>query len=266
MSSKSLFKSIQNREGTRIESSEEDVFNLTHLSPMKEWARNRCLHRDMNSHNLRWQYVSNYVFKNFKRDTCTILDVGCAPDWNLLVTIHSNGAHPGYYMGIDARDCSRTIPKVSFPTVFEQVNIVDRLPMGPENDCWNLITFLEVLEHMPKDCGIKVLNNLFNIMDQNSTLIMSTPCYDEKAGMAESHIREWTYSELKEELEVRFTIEDHFGTFISQSSYVSTMSEEELKMFHRLKQYFNSAWISNFYAPLYPDKSRNCLWVLKKKI
>jgi 2-polyprenyl-3-methyl-5-hydroxy-6-metoxy-1,4-benzoquinol methylase len=263
--SKHLFKSHQNPEGNRIEDGEE--FNLTHLSSLKEWSRNRCCHRDMNAHNLRWQYVANFIFKNYKRDTCAILDVGCAPDWNLLVTCHSNGIHPSYYLGIDARDCSKTLPKVSFPTNFEQVNVVDglpRFPMGSDEN-WDVVVCLEVLEHMPKESGLKLLANLCGVMGDDSVLIFSTPCYDPDVGMAESHIYEWKYEELKAELEQNFIIEDHFGTFASQKDYKHLLNDSELKFFLRLKEYYNSAWVANIMAPLYPDKSRNCLWILQKK-
>jgi len=263
--SKSLFKSIKNPDEVRIETANEgeNTFNLTHLSPLKELARGRQCHRDFLSHWFRWGFIASKVFRDYKADTCSILDVGCAPDWNQLIVLHSNGCHPGYYMGIDARDCSNTIPKVSFPVAFEQVNIVDSLPMGPENDCWDLLTFLEVIEHMPKDCGIKVLDNLLGVMDENSTLIMSTPCYN--GTMSDNHVYEWQFTELKEELEKRFTIEDCFGTFISLKDYTPDMTPEELKVLNRLREYYNSAMVSCIMAPLYPDKARNCLWVLKKK-
>jgi len=266
MSNKSLFKSLKNPDEVRMEAAPdgEDAFNLTHLSPLKELARGRQVHRDFLSHWFRWGFVANTVFKDYKQDTCNILDVGCAPDWNQLITLHSNGCHPGYYMGIDARDCSSTIPKTSFPVSFEQVNIVERLPpFISTDDEWDLITFLEVIEHMPKDCGIKVLDNLVGVMGEHTVLIMSTPCYN--GTMASNHLYEWGYEELKEELEKRFTIVEHYGTFASLRDYTSDMTEEEVKLLSKLKKYFNSALISCMMAPLYPSKSRNCMWVLVKK-
>lgn len=270
--SKSLFKSKVNTLKTRIQSAEDETFNLTHLTPMKEWARNRSIHRDMNAHCLRWQYAAMVLFKMRNRSNCSVLDIGCSPDWPLLITFHSNASVPGYFLGIDARDCSKGMPVIKHVNArFEQCDVSKGLPKSASSfgenspEVWNMITCFEVIEHMPKDEGIYLLDNIKNVMSDETMLLFSTPCYDEKVGQADNHIYEYAYDELKEELEKRFTIEDCFGTFISQADYVPSLSPDELKMFHRLKQYYNSAWISNIFAVLFPEKSRNCLWVLKRK-
>ena len=260
---KPIVKSIKNDAGERI--TEGDEFNLTHLSPAKEVARLRFVHRDFVSTCFRYVFAANYIFKHYRKDTCNVLDVGIAPDWNQLMAIHSNGVHPAKYVGVDARDCSRTILKVPFNASFQQMNIVDGLPSNDPNG-WQVVICMEVIEHLSKDNGIKLLANLHSVMDENSILLFSTPCYDEEAGQATNHIHEWKYLQLKEELEKTFEIVDHFGVFASQKDYKPFMSETELAIFNRLKEYYNSAMISCIFAPLYPDKARNCLWILKKKI
>jgi hypothetical protein len=84
--------------------------------------------------------------------------------------------------------------------------------------------------------------------------------------MAENHIYEWEYEELKAELETRFVIEEHFGTFASVKDYKDLMTPEEVNLLNRLKEYYNSAMISCLMAPLYPSKSRNVLWKLRKRV
>lgn len=168
------------------------------------------------------------------------------------------------YVGIDARDCSKTMPKVNFPSRFIQTNVVDVLPRnGVVEGGWDLIVCYEVLEHMTKEAGQAFLQNIYDIMDDESTLLLSTPCYN--GTMAENHIFEWSYEELKTELENDFIIDEHFGTFASIKDYASLMTPEEIKLINRLKKYYNSALVSCIMAPLYPEKSRNVLWRLRKK-
>ena len=270
---KSVVKSVQNTEGTRVE--EGNTFNLTHLSPLKEAGRGRFIHRDFNAHLWRANFVAMMLHKHPDRERAAVLDIGCAPDWLLLTCLHSNGCAPGYFKGMDARDCLPTMPSLKSTRVeFEQGDVTVGMPTGYVIDdddpygcmrLWDMVVCMEVIEHMSRENGIKLLDNIEAIMQPQTTLIFSTPCFDEKVGMAESHMYEWKYLELKEELEKRFYIEDHFGTFISLKDYVKDMTPEELRLLNRLKSYYNSALVSNMMAPLYPEKSRNCLWVLKMK-
>ena len=43
------------------------------------------------------------------------------------------------------------------------------------------------------------------------------------------------------------------------------MNEWQTKMFNALKDYYDSNLIANIMAPMFPDASRNTLWVLKRK-
>lgn len=287
-------KSHKNTDGTRIVEDSE-TYNLTHLSPFKEFARGRLIHRDFNAHVFRWSHAAMVLFKNPQREQAAVLDIGCGPDWPLLTTLHSNGSAPAFFMGVDARDVSATAPKLTKTYVkCEQHDITKSLPVpptsgmfcakegkrdvngtpvdGPEGEStyvklcggWDMIVCFEVLEHMPKESGLKLLDNIAAQMGPNTTLLFSTPVFDEKVGMADNHIYEWGYEELKVELEKRFTLKDHFGTFASLRDYTPLMSEAELKLLARLKDYYNSAMVSCLMAPLYPSKARNVLWQLTR--
>lgn len=282
-------KSTKNKEGVRfIEASE--TYNLTHLSPFKEFSRGRLVHRDFNAHVFRWCHAAMILHKFPNREYSAVLDVGCGPDWSLLTTLHSNGAAPGYFVGVDGRDCSSTRPELKNTRVeFQQHDVTKTLPGPPEqpiqfdlnlgkdkegNDQykritfngWDMIVCFEVLEHMPKGSGLLLLDQLAKVMSQNTLLLFSTPVFDPKVGMADNHIYEWGYDELKGELESRFTLENHYGTFASMRDYTPLMNEAELKLMNKLKEYYNSALVANFMAPLYPHKSRNVLWHLRKKV
>ena len=43
------------------------------------------------------------------------------------------------------------------------------------------------------------------------------------------------------------------------------MNDWQQKMFDALKEYYDSNLIANIMAPMFPDASRNTLWVLKRK-
>ncbi len=273
-------KSHKNPEGVRMTEASE-TYNLTHLSPFKEFARGRLIHRDFNAHVFRWSHAAMMLFKFPNREQAAVLDIACGPDWPLLTTLHSNGSAPAYFMGVDARDCSGTAPKLTKTEVeFEQHDITKTLPNPPgavlpvnaetnaekvTKNQWDMIVCFEVLEHMPKESGLLLLDNIQRIMGPNTLMLFSTPVFDEKVGMADNHIYEWGYQELKDELEKRFTLENHYGTFASLRDYTPLMTPEELKLLAKLKEYYNSAMVACMMAPLYPHKARNVLWQLKRK-
>jgi 2-polyprenyl-3-methyl-5-hydroxy-6-metoxy-1,4-benzoquinol methylase len=279
-------KSHKNTDGTRLVEDSE-TYNLTHLSPFKEFARGRLIHRDFNAHVFRWSHAAMMLFKRPNRETSAVLDIACGPDWPLLTTLHSNGSAPAYFLGVDARDCTKTIPVLSKTTVeFQQHDITKTLPAAPatvtvqtvlsENPRqigthdepkgeWDMIVCFEVLEHMPKESGLKLLDKIKEITSPNTLILFSTPVFDENVGMADNHLYEWGYEELKGELESRFTLENHYGTFASLRDYTPLMTPQELNLLAKLKEYYNSAMVSCLMAPLYPHKARNVLWQLKYK-
>lgn len=260
---KSLFKSTKNYEKMRMEKGDGKTFNLTHLGVLGELKRFRFEHRDYLAHAFRYLFTVEFWRKNFRKGECSILDVGCGPEWNQAVALWSNRCHPREYVGVDARDCLKNMPKTCFPIRFIQANVVKRLP-SCESGKWDLIVCYEVLEHMPKTDGEAFFEEIQEATGLNTTVLLSTPCYNHKT-MAENHIYEWEYRELKEQIKKLFDIKDHFGTFASIRDYADLMSREEKTTYERLKKYYNSGVMACIMAPLYPHKSRNVLWVLKKK-
>jgi hypothetical protein len=224
------------------------------------------------------------MHKNPNREKAAVLDIACGPEWPQLTVMHSNGCAPGYYMGVDLRDCRGTMPIMKKTLVgFDQVDVTKGLPnaivarvpdqsvnsetgevvMHEQAIAWDMIVCFEVLEHMPKESGIKLLDNIQSVMTSDTLLLFSTPVFDPGVGMADNHIYEWGYEELKEELSRRFDIVNHYGTFASLKDYVPTMTPEEIKVLEKLKEYYNTAVVSCMMAPLYPQHSRNVLWQLK---
>ena len=260
--STNILKSTDNDGITRHETG--DIFNLTQLTVDKELQRFRAQHRDFLGHFFRYVHTAKIAFT---MKAPAILDVGCGVSWHQLTALHSNGCHPSLYFAIDARDCADKMPKVNFSTQFQQMNIVEGLPNNPNNIPWNLIVCYEVLEHLSKENGQKLIANIASVMNENTLLLFSTPCFDERSGQAQNHIYEWKFEELQEELEKIFVIDDAFGVFASQRDYKEELaaSPELSAAVEIWKKYFNSALLSCLMAPLFPDKARNCLWHLRKK-
>lgn len=236
-------------------------YNTTQLNPEQCFERH-IFHRDQFAHYLRWTHVLNIA-----KIGMNILDVGCGSG-NLYEVFYRNKYSPNKFVGIDIRTQIIEKNKIKFPKAIwiNSDPVIEELP----KEKWDIITSFEVLEHLGKNNGDMYLKNISSIMDKNTTLLISTPCYDEQVGAAENHIingnvGEYTYQELKELLEKYFIIEDVFGTFASQKDYKLLMNDWQLKMYEHLKKYYDSNLVSNLMAPFFPEQSRNCLWKLKIK-
>ena len=235
-------------------------YNTTQLHIDKAEDRG-IVHRDYLAHCLRWTHIVKYT-KVGQR----VLDAGCGLNTPLAWTMYTNKFRPGLYVGLDFRSDFDSKPG-TFPFPVELIGGFD----VTSNEDWDkfalkhlksfdIISCLEVLEHMPKEAGIKLLQNLA-IQPGRPTIFLSTPCFN--GGAAANHIYEWRYLELYEELQKYFQVEAHYGTFGSQADYVPLMTPEEARVFIRLKDYYDSNVLAVIFAPLYPAGSRNCIWRLR---
>lgn len=229
-------------------------------------------HPDYFAHWLRWQHVWKYLWSTTPHDLTigddlksSILDVGCG-DFPLLKFLYRNNFSFGIreYCGIDIRDLSKeleTIPThhiFKFSRRFLQHDCSTEIPIQGR---WDVIVCFETLEHMGKDDGIKMLHNLLRLMDKETVLFLSTPCFYKSK--ASNHIYEWEYAELEQQLKTEFVIDAVFGTFALQRIIKPVLTKDELSVFEKLRVYYHSNLISVIMAPLHPKQSRNCLWQLK---
>ena len=273
--------------------------NKTQLNAYDEAEReDPQIHRDQFAHWLRWQYVMKR--HRLKLTEMKVLDVGCGTA-ALLRTMYRNKLCPKSYYGVDIR--KNVIKEMQTSTEDRQlVNLRKRLGDELKFDAVNLVnddlsdleayepdavTFFEVIEHVNKPAGIEMLDKLKPLVKGDCLFYLSTPCYngdetvEEEIGPegntsdetkkqltgshAGNHIYEWKYEELKEELEKRFEIVDVFGTFCSKGDVYPNLTEAETEVYDKLKEYYDTNVLSVVFAPLYPELSRNCLWVCKAK-
>ena len=242
-------------------------YNITEMHPEKEFERH-VFHRERFSHYLRWTHILKIA-----KIGQNVLDVGCGSG-NLYEVFYRNRYSPNNFTGVDIRKQIIEKNRIKFPKAnWHNLDIVnDELPISN----WDIIVLLETMEHIGKSNGQKLLDNIKQVMNKNTELLISTPCYDEKVGAADNHTydcgdgkgiisQEYYFNELKELLENNFEIIDVFGTFASQKDYKPLMSEWQIKTFDHLIKYYDSNLISNIMAPFFPEHSRNCLWKLKLK-
>lgn len=219
------------------------------------------VHRDYLAHCLRWTHVVKYA-KMGQR----IMDVGCGINAPLAMMLYTNKFRPKQYLGVDYRE-KFEVDRSKFNFTIDLVGGFDvtredhwdRLS-DIHGNAWDIVTCLEVIEHMEKEDGIKLIENI-SINAGSGTVFLSTPVFNGSA--AANHIHEWEFLELRTELEKVFKIEAVYGTFASQSDIVPKLSPAEMEVFTELKKYYDSNILAILFAPSHPAFSRNCMWRLR---
>ena len=247
-------------------------YNTTDLSPDRAFERH-VFHRDMFAHYLRWTHILKE-----SRIGETICDFGCGSG-NLAEVLYRNKFKQASYLGIDIREKTIASAEEKFKNVdwiaFDVADLIkedyDWCLVGADRVC-----SFEVLEHVGKQNAQAFIQNFKACGKKESTYYISTPNFDPSVGAAGNHTydsgdgrgvdaQEFTHQELQTLFEEHFVIEKKFGTFASQTDYKHLMNEWQLKMFESMHSYFDSNLIATFMAHMFPEHSRNTLWVLKQK-
>lgn len=276
------------RQPTRSGLAEETrTFDQTFLN-----AKDQSVHRDIAGHASRWYFATHgphpaildeipdgisyqeHFFKygiNKKpfivHEKTDVLDVGCGPDRPLLLALFGGGhpvPMPNSYTAVDMNKIKPTSHARS--CLYPQTNFIEEHErICTERGPFELITNFEVIEHMPKAMGKALLQAFFNVITVDGTLLLSTPVYDGIA-RAKNHIREYLIPELAEMFdEAGFDVVARYGTFANVKALEKVCTPEEKALMRRLGEYYSNDVLSTFLAPLYPDASRNNLWVAQPK-
>ena len=224
-------------------------YNKTQLKVIPAVERG-MIHRDYIAHMMRFSHVVDYLGKS---NNYIVLDIGCG-NMELGTVLYTNRCKPKNYIGIDIRDIG--LPDFSFPVEFIKQDITLPLPKVEPN----LIVCFEVIEHMSKESGIKLLKSIHDAANIGTKILLSTPCNDD-IHFPKNHIYEWHYQELKDELEKSFTIVDHYGTFMNTKLLWKMNIDQEL--LSKQRKYMSVDYLSVIYASAYPEKSRNVMWDLR---
>lgn len=249
-------------------------YNTTDLNPESTFERH-VFHRDQFAHYLRRCKILNDT--SIWETTC---DFWCG-NWNLLQVLYRNKFKQKKYIWIDIRKQTIEKAKEKFKDVDWAEFVVEDL-VNPQN--WvnfsdiqaDRVCSFEVLEHVWKQNGDKFMINFRECGNKDATYYLSTPNFDEKVWAAWNHtydswdwrwvaVQEFTHQEIQELIDKNWLkVVQKFGTFASQRDYKELMNDRQKEMYNHLKEYYDSNLLSNLMAPLFPEQSRNTMWILKR--
>lgn len=249
-------------------------YNATDLDPISTFERH-VFHRDQFAHYLRWSFVLKRIGRLER-----VVDFGCGKG-HLLETLYRNQHTPEAYFGFDIR--TQTIQKAAqkFALPWAKFYAVDLVKAEPQTfanmkmDAHHVCSF-EVLEHIGKQNAPRYLANFMACGNQNAQYYLSTPNFDPGVGAAGNHTydsgdgrghvpQEFDHKELQTILQdCGFKILEKFGTFASVKDYKHLMNEHQIYVYNALHKYYDSNVVSVLMAPMFPEQSRNTLWVMVK--
>lgn len=223
---------------------------------LRENAHGRWVHRDYAAHFFRWGFAGRFIGRETE-----VLDVGCGVDCPLIgVLTQPMNNVPKRYVGTDLNNEPRSPPTRLWAKLHWQFNFIERyVELGQ----FDVITNFEVIEHMRKADGLRLLAGLRECLKPTGRLLLSTPVFNGKA--AANHLHEFEIDELREAIEgAGLAVEARYGTFASQHDIKRVATAAELELVQRLSRYYDGEVMACFLAPLYPDASRNNTWLCKR--
>jgi SAM-dependent methyltransferase len=246
-------------------------YNTTDLIPETAFERH-VYHRDMFAHYLRWSHILKVLLKS--KGLLSVCDFGCGRG-SLAEVIYRNRCNVKQYTGLDIRNSfDKRLLELPWVTFIKE-DIIQPL-FGFSDIKADIVTSFEVAEHIGKQNIKSFLKHFKQCGHKDSTYYISTPVYDENVGAAGNHTfdsgdgrgvapQEFQYEEFKNHLiEAGFTIEKTHGTFASIKDYKDKMQDHHLKVFNELSEYYDTNILSVLMAPMFPEFSRNCIWILKQ--
>jgi len=252
---------VQRKEKNR----DDREFDNTQL---REAGHGRTLHRDYSAHFFRWSFARRFITP---KDT--VLEIGCGEDKPLSKILTGGAAaRVDKYVGVDLNKLKPSgSQRLTFLGEFNFVERHKELLKDEFKDGFDVVVHYEVIEHMHSKYTLKFLKNCFDSLKPGGAMLMSTPVWDH-VRMAANHINEMDVETLQKHTEkAGFIVERRFGTFMDikhigkvDTDRASKASIAEVRT--ALAEYFDNDAISNIFGPLYPDSSRNNLWVCRKPL
>lgn len=268
------------------------TIDKTHLSIDNAEERG-FIHRDYIAHCHRWSHVVKYLLQKHRYKGATILDIGCGKEVPLAKLLYSNKMTAiDAYIGVDV---NKLDPDFNFGSMADNIQLCGKQdicnlklsrsnnPDSPEPFCEfpgeyafnrpTVITCFEVLEHVEPEHTRRILQKIREVLAPGGRAFISTPCFNGKA--AANHVNEITYEALGTLIQnLGFGIEGVYGTFASQTDIEPAIARASMggtshdldfaKVYELLKEYYDSNVLSTIFAPLFPEHSRNALWVLTR--
>ena len=234
----------------------EREFDQTQL---KESGYVHQVHRDYAAHYFRWGFAKNFIKKGVR-----VLEVGCGQDMPLVKVLAPAMSNiPDVYVGCDMNAVKKAFnakwinlkPEFDFTSRYKEII--------KEFGKFDVVVCFEVIEHMSKENGGKLLDGIRACMKDDGVALISTPVYNQKH-MAANHIHEYEYQELRDYFEKHmFVVNRVHGTFMTSQAIKRVCTPQERELIDELHQFYSWDVLANFLAPKYPEAASNCCWVLK---
>ena len=241
------------------------------------------IHRDYLAHCLRWTHVVKRLYERQCWKTSRILDVGCGRELPLAKLLYSSKLIPEAYVGVDVGpinddDFAKLKGEMSIVTeIHEHQNFLElgQRDVGqvldidedkvPIHILPNIVVCFEVLEHVEPKMMIDMLEHMKCLTSPDARFFISTPCWN-RVDCAANHVNEMLYEALGSVFERHgFHVEHVYGTFASIKDYEHLIMQQKLSdIFLKLREYYDTNFLSCIFAPLFPAQSRNALWELRK--
>lgn len=234
----------------------ERRFDTTQL---KESGYAHQVHRDYAAHYFRWGFV-----KNFVKNGMSVLEVGCGQDMPLPRVLNGSLSNvPGQYVGVDMNKLPRAL-EWNWIDTREQFDFTTRYKeIIKEFGLFDVVVCYEVIEHMSKEDGGRLLDGIRACMKAEGVALISTPVYNQKH-MAANHIHEYEFKELREHFENHMlVVSGVYGTFMTSQAIKRVCTPQEKELIEKLHEFYSWDVLANFLAPKYPEAASNCCWVLK---
>lgn len=225
-------------------------------------------HRDYLGHCERWDYVLRSI-----RWGQNVLDVGCGQDVSLCKALGAQKSFEGNhedgrptYTGCDLNKVPKK-PGSPWVTIRDEFNFLELCHTLDGFGTFDVAVNLEVIEHMLPEHGADLLTCMWHSLKSGGVLYLSTPCFNGKA--AKNHIHEYTIEELGARIqEAGFVIEKRYGVFASypelKKGMLAAGRDDLVTLLDQLREFHSLSYLSGVFAPMFPDYSRNNLWVCRK--
>lgn len=226
------------------------------------------IHRDYIAHCFRWTHVIKELTRGQAYKDARILDIGCGKLMPMGTTLHSSRLAPAYYCGVEYGPVDRSNPSVA-TTLKSSTFVCDiwdntdirNFGLDEGEQPFDFVTCFEMIEHIEPSMVHQTLDVIKEMTTPDARIFISTPVYNGKA--AKNHVNEMTMDALGNVfLDHGFGIRAMHGTFASITDYSHLLTPEETVIFNKLRAYYDVNVLSNIFAPLYPQGSRNILWEL----
>ncbi len=233
---------------------------------------------DILAHMSRYDRIASLMIEESKRlgRPLRILDVGCGEMWPLRVLFHSHADVKASvisdYVGVDIEPWEMDFmtpemrERIGVRRVVQDLTLKPTMPV--RNSSIDFAFSTECIEHMKPKFVPAWLDGVDKAVRKGGLLFFSTPNSDgSNDKLPLDHVYEWGYEELKQELEFRWDLQHHYGTFIKLPAFRKANREQGLvpeALVEAYERRFGRHWLRNMLATSYPEVANNVSWTLRK--